>query len=94
MLRATNTGITSAIAPDGREVARLPWFTRGILEVEVTGRTGLTPYVRWGDLPVAAVAIALLIAVVISARRKPVARAGESASTSPGISNSPWPSNS
>jgi len=69
MLRATNTGITSAIAPDGREVARLPWFTRGILEVEVSGRSGLTPYIRWGDLPVAAVAIALLIAVVVSARR-------------------------
>ena len=43
MLRATNTGITSAIAHDGREIARLPWFTRGILEVEVTGRQGVTP---------------------------------------------------
>ncbi len=27
MLRATNTGITSAIGHDGREIARLPWFT-------------------------------------------------------------------
>src|SRR4029078_9475242 len=27
MLRATNTGITSAIGVDGREFARLPWFT-------------------------------------------------------------------
>jgi len=80
MLRATNTGITSAIGPDGREVARLPWFTRGILEVEVTGRTELTPYVRWGDIPVAAAAIALLVAAVVSARRKPVAPPGESAS--------------
>ena len=34
---------------DGRELARLPWFTRGILEVEITGRTGVTPYVRFGD---------------------------------------------
>ena len=41
LLRATNTGITSAIAHDGREIARLPWFTRGILEVEVTGREGI-----------------------------------------------------
>ena len=49
LLRATNTGITSAIGHDGREIARLPWFTRGILEVEVTGRKGTTPYVRWGD---------------------------------------------
>ncbi len=53
LLRATNTGITSAIAHDGREIARLPWFTRGILEVEITGRQGVTPYVRFGDaLPV------------------------------------------
>ncbi len=36
---------------DGREIARLPWFTRGILEVEVTGRQGITPYVRFGDVP-------------------------------------------
>src|SRR6185369_8266760 len=44
LLRATNTGITSAIGHDGREIARLPWFTRGILEVEITGRQGVTPY--------------------------------------------------
>ena len=40
MLRATNTGITSAIGHDGREIARLPWFTRGMLEVEVAGPAG------------------------------------------------------
>src|SRR5262249_21774157 len=28
LLRATNTGITSAFGHDGREIARLPWFTR------------------------------------------------------------------
>jgi apolipoprotein N-acyltransferase len=74
LLRATNTGITSAIAPDGREVARLPWFTRDILEVDVVGRTGLTPFVRWGDLPAAVLAIALMLAAAFAARRKPAAR--------------------
>ena len=60
LVRATNTGITSAIAHDGRELARLPWFTRGILEVEITGREGLTPYVRFGDaIPLAAAALIL-----------------------------------
>jgi len=77
MLRATNTGITSAIAADGGEVARLPWFTRGILEVEVVGRTGLTPFVRWGDLPAAAVAIALVVAASLLARRRSAGRAHE-----------------
>ncbi len=32
MLRATNTGITSFIDHHGAELARLPWFTRGVLE--------------------------------------------------------------
>jgi apolipoprotein N-acyltransferase len=42
MLRATNTGITSAIGHDGRELARLPWFTTGILEIAITGRDART----------------------------------------------------
>ena len=70
MLRATNTGITSAIAHDGREIARLPWFTRGILEVEVTGREGVTPYVRFGDLPAVALAVLLFVLALFAARRK------------------------
>ena len=43
MLRATNTGITSAIAHDGRGLATLPWFTRGILEIEIAGRRATRP---------------------------------------------------
>jgi apolipoprotein N-acyltransferase len=62
MLRATNTGITSAIGHDGRELARLPWFTTGILEVEVAGRTGATPYLRFGDVP--ALVLSLLLVVI------------------------------
>lgn len=61
LLRATNTGITSAFDHRGREMARLPWFTRGILEVSAQGRQGLTPYVRGGDAPAALLA-ALLVA--------------------------------
>jgi apolipoprotein N-acyltransferase len=55
MLRATNTGITSIIDHRGKEVARLPWFTRGILEGTIAGRTGSTIYARLGD----ALAVAL-----------------------------------
>ena len=60
LLRATNTGITSAFDHRGREVARLPWFTRGILEVTVAGRQGETPYVRFGEVPVVLLAAMLL----------------------------------
>ena len=69
MLRATNTGVTSAIDADGREVASLPWFTRGILEVERAGQEGATPYVRFGDaLPLAFTAV--LFAAALMARRR------------------------
>jgi apolipoprotein N-acyltransferase len=69
LLRATNTGITSAIGHDGREIARLPWFTRGILEIEVTGRQGATPFVRWGDAVASAAALALLVVSIGLSRR-------------------------
>ncbi len=39
---------------------RLPWFTRGILEVTVEGRQGETPYVRIGDVPVALLMVLVL----------------------------------
>ena len=62
MLRATNTGITSAIAHDGRTIATLPWFVSGVLEVEIAGRTGPTPYLVVADWP--AVALSLLLVAV------------------------------
>jgi len=70
MLRATNTGVTSAIGADGREIARLPWFTQGVLEVTVRGMKGLTPYARVGDAGVLVVAGALLLAAALSDRRR------------------------
>jgi apolipoprotein N-acyltransferase len=68
MLRATNTGITSAIAHDGRVLSELPWFTQGILEIEIAGRTGETPYVRFGDWPVVILAAALLLGAALLGR--------------------------
>ncbi len=70
MLRATNTGITSAIDHRGRVVRELPWFSEGILEVEVTGRAGTTPYLRFGDaLPLAVAALVLAVAARAGRRR-------------------------
>lgn len=63
MLRAANTGITAAIAPDGRVLGALPPFTRGALVVEAQGFAGWTPYLRWGD----ALALALAIGAVFPA---------------------------
>ncbi|HEX7327463.1 MAG TPA: apolipoprotein N-acyltransferase [Casimicrobiaceae bacterium] len=66
MLRATNTGITSAIGTDGRVIAELPWFTTGVLEVSVRGYDGETPYLRAGDVP-ALVLSALFVALAAAA---------------------------
>ncbi len=52
MLRATNTGLTAIINAKGEMLAHLPPFTRAVLHGTVTGYTGSTPYVRWGNVPV------------------------------------------
>jgi apolipoprotein N-acyltransferase len=62
LLRATNTGITAVIAPDGRVAARLAQFEAGVLEGEITPRFGATPYVRLGDYPFIAAMFLLLAA--------------------------------
>lgn len=49
MLRATNTGMTAVVLPDGSVQAVLPAFEQGVLHAEVRGHVGLTPYARWGD---------------------------------------------
>ncbi len=70
MLRATNTGVTAAIDPLGNVRAALPEHSLGVLDVEIQGTTGLTPYVRWGNLPVTVVSVLLLLAGVIMLRRR------------------------
>ncbi|MEY2685495.1 MAG: hypothetical protein RJA09_2640 [Pseudomonadota bacterium] len=47
MLRATNTGATVAIDHLGRVTHALEPHTRGVLRVDVDGRSGLTPYAWW-----------------------------------------------
>ncbi len=65
MLRATNTGATVAIDHLGRVTHELPRLTRGVLEAEVEGRTGLTPYARWagrfGLWPLAGLCLAIVL---------------------------------
>ncbi|MBY4898891.1 apolipoprotein N-acyltransferase [Cupriavidus sp. AU9028] len=61
MLRATNTGMTAVVAPDGSVQARLPTFTTGALSANVQGTRGLTPYVRLGNAPVVAACVLVLL---------------------------------
>jgi len=70
MLRATNTGITSAIDHTGRVISELPWFTQDILDVDIAGRAGETPFVRWGDAFAAGLALLVLAGAFVAARRR------------------------
>ena len=76
MLRATNTGVTAIIDPRGRVVARLPQFAEGILAGEVRGYVGASPYVRFGNVPIVLICLAVIAALALRARR--VGRAEES----------------
>ena len=77
MVRATNTGMTAIIDPRGGVVARLPQFAEGVLEGEVQGHSGATPYVRLGNYPIVLACLALIAALVFR-RIRIVGRAGES----------------
>src|SRR5690606_12652967 len=69
MLRATNTGMTAAIGPKGAIRGALAPMTPGVLDVEVQGTSGLTPYVRWGNIPILAwTGIMLLLGFVLRRR--------------------------
>ncbi len=67
MLRATNTGVTAAIDHRGRVLARLPHYRRDVLDLSVQGTSGLTAYVRFGNLLPTALLLALLALARLSA---------------------------
>ena len=69
MLRATNTGMTAVVDPDGVVRDVLPPFTRGALVADVQGYRGTTPYVRVGNAG-ALVLIGLALVVGALLRRR------------------------
>jgi apolipoprotein N-acyltransferase len=60
MLRATNTGVTAVIGPRGEVVTSAPEFARAVVSYLVPGFQGSTPYVRWGNYAVLALAVTLI----------------------------------
>jgi apolipoprotein N-acyltransferase len=69
MLRATNTGVTAVIDQRGRVQAVAPEFETTVVDAQVWGHTGATPYVRWGNYAFLVVAL-LMIGVATMMRRQ------------------------
>ena len=74
LLRATNTGITAVIRPDGSVAASLPTDQPGVLKGRWAFERRETFYSRHGDLfaiaACAGTALALLAAAIDARRRK------------------------
>lgn len=60
LLRATNTGITAVVNPDGTIAGQLPQFEDGVLTQQVELVDGFTPYSQYGDGPVYVLALLLM----------------------------------
>jgi len=69
MLRATNDGVTALIGYDGTVLAFLPQFRPGVLSGSVQPRTGMTPYLRAGNLPLLALLMLGLLVPLLVQRR-------------------------
>lgn len=54
LIRATNNGVSLVTDEKGQITASLPQFETGVLQAKVTGMTGLTPYARFGSMPLLA----------------------------------------
>jgi apolipoprotein N-acyltransferase len=65
LLRATNTGVTAIVAPDGKIVSQAPQFTATVLTNVITPMGGMTPYARLGDKPVIYILALVLLGLVI-----------------------------
>lgn len=71
LIRVTNTGISASIDYRGRIVDSIAHDTLGVLDVSVMPRTGATPYVHYGNLPLLALVVLVLLVAGIAARRQP-----------------------
>lgn len=71
LLLSTNNGVTAAVDANGKVIAEIEQFARGVLEVKVTPTSGVTPYARFGSIPTWFITILLgICALVLSYRGK------------------------
>jgi apolipoprotein N-acyltransferase len=69
VLRATNTGATAIINAQGKVVQQLPPHTRDTLTGTVQGRSGITPYIFYGNTSILIWCCLMLIITRFSGRQ-------------------------
>lgn len=69
MIRGTNNGVSALINHHGKITTQIPQFEKLALYGEVQPRTGLTPWLRWGNWPLGLSMTAGLLLCVLIRRR-------------------------
>ena len=69
MLRATNSGATAVINGRGQVIKALPNYAPGVLEAQVQGMGGMTPFIRFGNTTMLLLAALALAAAWFSGRK-------------------------
>lgn len=70
LLRATNTGISAIINPQGQLMAEQPLMTEGVVTGSITPLTGVTPFSQWGDWPLSALWLLAVAGLTRQHRRR------------------------
>jgi apolipoprotein N-acyltransferase len=64
LLRSTNTGVTAIVSPTGEIINQAPLFQETVLTDMITPMGGMTPYARFGDKPLIAAMVTLLVGLM------------------------------
>ncbi|MCD2449472.1 apolipoprotein N-acyltransferase [Methylicorpusculum oleiharenae] len=63
LLRATNTGVSAIVKPNGQIIATAPQFETAVITAKILPMAGMTPYARLGDVPII---IGILLTLMIN----------------------------
>ncbi len=71
MLRATNTGVTAIVAPNGTIVNEAPLFRQTVLKGKIFPMGGMTPYARIGDSIILFILAFCLLGIIMMPTKTP-----------------------
>ncbi len=65
LLRATNTGISAIIAPDGSIINKSVQFKEDVIRAKIQPYSGLTPYSRWGNWGIVTILFGIMFKICL-----------------------------